>query len=231
MALIDILNDVLAQSSFLERSSFANSSDPDDKQMVAIANRTQIEVREFYPWMLARKVLVIPLVSGQTEYALPADFSEIVPDSAWETDGSRKIDVPVPDTRWYMYKFSTLSDAGTLRARVYGKTLEVQKDFAGTNSITLEYDSTSSIESGTGTPKEKFTEDTDVWLLDEEVLTLGIQANWAVAKMLPQANAWMQNYMDNMGEAVGRTTGGQTIGGPGYWRGIRRPPYTPLWKV
>jgi hypothetical protein len=181
--------------------------------------------------MLARKVLVIPLISGQTEYALPADFSEIVPDSAWETDGSRKIDVPVPDTRWYMYKFSTLSDAGTLRARVYGKTLEVQKDFAGTNSITLEYDSTSSIESGTGTPKEKFTEDTDVWLLDEEVLTLGIQANWAVAKLLPQANAWMQNYMDNMGEAVGRTTGGQTIGGPGYWRGIRRPPYTPLWKV
>ena len=50
MTLVDILNSVLEQSGFLSRNSYAGSSDPDDKQMVAIANRAAYEIMNFYKW-------------------------------------------------------------------------------------------------------------------------------------------------------------------------------------
>ena len=45
-----ILNSVLGESGFLEKTAFAGSSDSDDKQMVAIANRMATSVLEFYNW-------------------------------------------------------------------------------------------------------------------------------------------------------------------------------------
>ena len=50
MTLIEMLNEVLSQSGFIERSVFVQSVDVDDKQMVSIANRVNTEINNYYPW-------------------------------------------------------------------------------------------------------------------------------------------------------------------------------------
>jgi len=261
LALKSILNNVLTQSGFLERDSFTGSSDPDDKQMIAIANRVAYEIFNFYDWSELREVGVINLIEGQNIYDLPSDYQSYVPDSAWETDGSRKVDVPVSEQEWYQYKFSSLTSGGTIRARFYGNTIEVIEPFGGGGfsyeyvtkyPIRSEYDIgiEEALEgewsippalpanvlgsfwdedywSSEGVKKEFFTADSDTWLLDDQLLILGIQAHWQQTKQMPSYMEHMANYMVKMNEAIGRSNAGQTIGG--VRRGIRRDPYTKLW--
>lgn len=222
----DILNNVLAESGFLKRDQFFGSPDPDDIQMGAIANRVAYEIFNFYDWNQIRKSDTILLQVGQELYDLPADYQSFVPDSAWETDGSRKVDVPVSDQEWYQYRYSSLTSGGVIRARFMGDKLFVVEPFAG-GSISFSYVSKYVIKADTGNLQEFFTNDLDTWLLDDQVLTLGIQAHWQQTKMMPTYKEHMGNYMIKMNEAISRANSGSTIGG--IPSPIRKAPYTKLW--
>jgi hypothetical protein len=226
MQIVDMLNNVLAQSGFLKRGQFFNSADVDDVQMTAISNRVALEIGGFYPWGTLRIPFQIDLIEGQEDYDLPAGLKWIVSDSSWETDGSRPVDDHISDQMWYQYKFSSLTSGGTIRARQYGDKLQVQEPFAG-GEISFEYVSEFLVTSTIGTPKPLFTEDSDLWVLDDQLLILGIQAHWMQTKLMPQYMEHMSNYRAKMNEAIGRDAVRNTVGGVGGR--LRRDPYTKLW--
>ena len=229
MDLKDILNNVLEQSGFLSRNSYTGSADPDDKQMVAMANRAAYEIMNYWTWPELRTTGHIAISdSTQIRYVLPSDFQALVPDSAWETDGERRVEWPVPDGRWFMYKFTNWSDGGTIRMRKYGNELEIH-DPDSTTGFQFEYVSKWSIVSSAGERKEFFTEDTDEFLLDDQVLILGIQAHWMQTKMMPQYKEHFANYRSKLNEAIARSFGTKTIGGVGGIGG-RGAPYYPLYR-
>jgi hypothetical protein len=225
-SILEIMNDVLSQSGFLKRPQYFNSSDPDDVQMTAIANRTLLEISEFYAWSPYRIPFEITLNEGQENYALPSDLKWIVGDSSWETDGSRKVDDHISDAEWYQYKFSSLTSGGIIRARVYGNEMQVQEPFNG-GKISFEYISNFAVKDSEGAVKEQFTQDTDTFLLNDQLLTLGIQANWGQTKLMPQYQEWGENYMKKMNAAIGRDGVRNTIGGTPQQ--LRRAPYTKTW--
>ena len=229
MQLKDILNNVLAQSGFLERNSYTASSDPDDKQMVAIANRAAIEIKNYWKWPELRNDFTVNLVSGQTIYSLPADYLDMVPDSAWELNGERPVEFPVPDRRWFMYKFTTWSDGGTIRMRRYGDKLEVY-DANTDTGFRFEYLSSWPVKAADGSRKEFFTNDTDEFLLDDQLLILGTQAHWMQTKLMPQYLEMFSNYNRKISEAIGRAFGGRTIGGSNPALVGNRSPYYPLYR-
>jgi hypothetical protein len=238
MNLRDILNSVLGESGFLTKPAFASSSDQDDKQMIFIANRMAHEMMEWADWSVLKKSFKInpngeaggstPDANGR--YPLPTDFLSLVADSAWETDGSRRVEFPTPPNRWFMYKFSTFSDGGTLRARIYGDAIELHDTPA--DEFEFEYISKYPILDASGASKQYFTLDDDEFLLDDESLIKGIQSKWAKAKMMPQADEWKMDFLMSMNKAKARDTGGRTIGGVSNersWWDSRRP-YYPLYR-
>ena len=228
MNLKQMLNAVLSRSVFLQKDSFANSVDPDDVQMMAIANMVIEEYRDFYPWSVMAQTFNIVLTSD-TVYDLPADYGSLVPDSAWETDGSRKVDLPVPRNRWFMYKYSSLTDAGTVRARLYGDTIEINEPGIA-SEISMEYMTKYVVRDSDGNPKEYFSADSDTIILNDNTMIKGIQGYWAEAKMMPQAQKWLNDFLKEMTKEIGIDNSGQTIGGLG--QGMeRRSPYYPLWRT
>lgn len=230
LTLKEILNDVLSQSGFLERAGFISSTDVDDKQMIAIGNRVAIELRDYFNWTKMRKSFTLTMIEGQSRYKLPSDWLSVIPDSAWETNGNRRVELPVADSRWFMYKFTTFSDGGTLRARFYGDEIEV-RDVEPGETFTLEYMSSSPIKSADGSLHERWQADSDVWTLDDQLIVLGVQAHWAQTKVFPQAQTWMMNYLQKRNEAVARDTGARTVGGPtGPDRDAYGSPYYPLYQ-
>ena len=246
MNLKEILNNVLAESSFLEKPSFASSADVDDKQMVAIASRMAYKIFNFYNWSAMRKTWVLEMTEDpdanndgtpddpvpNTVYDLPSDWQTLVPDSVWETDGSRRVELPVPENRWFLYKHTVFSDGGTMRARLYGKTIEIHDPEPG-ESMTMEYITNTPITASDGTPKQRFTADDDEFILDPEMLITGVQWKWAHAKMMPQVAEWRQDHMTAVNGAIGRDAGGRTIGGQSAnsdWM-RNRGPYYPLYQV
>jgi len=229
MQLSDMINQVLLQSGFLERGSFTGSSDPDDKQMVAISNRVAYEIMNYWKWPELRASFEVNLNEGQDRYQLPADYQDLLPNSAWETDSNKPVEFPVPDDRWFMYKFTTWSDGGLARVRKYGNEIEVH-DAESHNSFQFEYVSKWPIEDAQGARKERFTEDTDTFLLDDQLFILGLQAHWQQAKLMPSYMEHFGNYMRKMAEAIGRGNAGKTIGGIGERGFGRGAPYYPLYR-
>jgi hypothetical protein len=236
MNLKDMLNQMLGEAGFLEKAAFAGSTDPDDKQMVAIANRVAQSTLEFYNWSSLIKNYTIKIVAdpsdpdqAQIAYPLPADFSNMVADSAWEVDGSRRVDLPTPQGRWYMYKFSAWSDGGTIRARIMYPNIEIYSPQIG-DEFQFAYESKYPVISVDGTPKQYFTQDDDSFALEDELLIKGTLAKWGQTKMMPQAGEWKMEYMQDMNSAIGRDAGGRTVGGANREsRYDCRSPYTPLY--
>lgn len=233
MTLRDMLNEVLSQSGFHKKAAFTSSSDPDDAQMVSIANRVAVEILGFYNWSPLRQTTTITMTETggvpDNRYNLPANFYSFVPDSVWELEGNRQVELPVPEGRWFMYKYTAFSDGGRIRARLYGNQIEVHDPKVG-EDFQLEYIVSQPITDSGGTPQATFINDTDLWLLDDQLLTLGIQAHWAQTKLLPQYEQWYANYLAKMNQEIGRDAGGRTIGGPFPSWSNRRDPYYPLWR-
>lgn len=229
MNLKEILNEVLSQSSFLKRDSFAGSVDPDDQQMVSIANATADNIRTFYPWMKLRTSLDIEFQEGQYRYALPNDFDGFVPNSVWEANGSKPVDIPLSDRQWYKFKFSSAGSGGMIRARLYDNAIEIAELNPG-QTISLEYISKWIIQSSASEGKERFTSDTDTFRLDDQMLILGIKADWADTKEFAQADKWKGQFWNKLTREIGKTTGSSTIGGypKSYGNGS---PYYPLYRT
>ena len=228
MDFLQMMNAVLGQTGFLKRTSVADSGDPDDVQLVEIANEVAEEILEFYDWSSLVDTFTVNIVPGQSRYPLPDDYGSLVADSAWESDGSRKVDMPVPRNRWFMYKFSSLTDAGTIRARLYGDEIELHDPSSGT-AFDLEYIKNTAITDPADVPKARFSKDSDKFLLSDKLLIRGVKARWAATKMMPQAQKWEEEFMDDMRYHVGKDNSGQTIGGTGP-RIDRRSPYYPLYR-
>jgi hypothetical protein len=171
------------------------------------------------------------MVAGQTLYNLPNEFKQYVPNSGWQDLGSRQIELPVPDGRWYMYQNSAFSDGGTYRCRLRGKQLEIYEPDPG-QKIKFYYIVDYVVQDDVGTAKARFDKDSDTFILDDQTLVLGIQGHWAQTKLLPQYQEWMVNYRQKLNESIGRAAGGRTIGGfRSSSQHTDRRPYYPLWRA
>jgi hypothetical protein len=231
MNLKDMLNDVLQQSGFLARDSFTSSLDIDSQQMVAIANRVANEIMNFYPWGGLRKkgaFVMIETIPGivDTDYPLPSDFQTISGDSMWEHEGSGPVDFPVDNAAWHGVTFSGRGNGGTYRARRFGDVIRFIDPSVG-DQIDYEYTTKYPVLREDDVPKERFTLDTDKFLLGDSLLILGVQAHWAQTKLLPQYEEWFKNYSAKVNEAIGRDAGSKTIGG--VQRAMSQAPYTNLY--
>lgn len=228
MTLKEILNEVLSGSGFLKREAFVNSTDVDDLQMVSVANLVAEEIRDVFAWMALRKTDSVTLVDGQTTYDLPDDFYYMVPDSPWQ-DGNRAADFLPSDSTYYALKYSSLSGAGTVEARISGGSLIVPQPIADA-VVYFEYVSMNPISSNDGTSfKENFTADDDLFLLDQRLFKLGIRAQWAENKDMPQADKWYAKYQRATAESIGHRTGGKIVGGS--VKLVNPSPYYPLYRT
>ena len=228
MNLLQMLNQVLSQSAHIKKNAFATSNDVDDIQMMSIANRVQQEICNIYDWPELRREATITIIGGQRRYQLPDDYRSLVPDSMYKRGSNRRIEIHTPDRRWYEYKYRSGSSGPGSHARFYGNDIEFE-GIEDSDVVNFEYVSKWAVIDDTGAVKELFTNDSDTWSMEDQLLILGIQAHWAQTKVLPQEGQWMNNYQRKLNEAIGRRTGGRTIGGRQI-RGRDRSPYTPLYK-
>jgi hypothetical protein len=203
LTLKQILNEVLSQSAFLKQDAFTSASDPDTVQMVSFANKTVNEIVEYISWNMLRKSLEITMVEGQLEYDLPDDFNRYWSESIWKGYGARNVMLPTPERLWSWLKAGNPGNGFRYYAKIIGGKLEFITVSAG-DVIQLDYSSNHAVIDSQGTTKERFDNDTDKFLLDDNTLIYGTQAFWKVEKEMPSAVADMQNFRDSIKSDAGR---------------------------
>lgn len=228
MNLKEILNLVLTQSGFHERPQFVTSGDPDDKQMVSLANMVNREIVDFFPWPQLRRVDRITMRPGIERYAMPAGFRRYIADSAWPESGAWEVLMPTTDQEWsFLQSREDRRGRPQIRARLEGDQLVIDKPRPN-EVIRLEYiDGRAVNANSTNTPREMFEEDDDTWGLSDRVLILGIKGHWMLQKEFPTAQAAMAIYRQALREEIGRVSGSRTVSfNAPRWTGA---PYSDLW--
>lgn len=127
-------------------------------------------------------------VFGQSDYALPADFQRPVDNTMWDRSRFWSMRGPLSPQQWQLYKSSVIGRASIQRRFRFRRT-NGQMVFSidpvptdNNSALVFEYVSNAWCESITGTPQNQWEADTDIGILDEDLLMLGTR--WRVYRRL-----------------------------------------------
>ena len=225
MNLREILIAVMGESGFLVPDSFFGSTSPDDIQMCYLANRASSDLREQgYQKLIKRGAITL---TSATSYALPSDYLEIVPNTSMIEGRIDAMDLPTDPSTWaYLQSVSSTSDY-TVHARIINGEFAVFAPTVG-EVVAFEYISNSPILDTAGvTYKQRFTADTDDWLLDDDFLILEIKWRYKKEKGIADWQTDMQEAAQYRNSVMARDKSGKTIGSVRNTLGGE--PYTNLW--
>jgi len=178
-------------------------------QVKAIANQSVLALRDYDLQKQVREYS-FTLTSESATYALPADFLSIVPDTMWVQNSLWRVDFPTDPTVWAYLKASAGPPGIFVRCRLingFFEFYEPQDDLL----VGYEYYSNATIQDGTtGTPKEYFTQDSDVWLLDDALIIADIKWRYKAEKGLDYQSDY-KLYQDRLNAFLGTQGGAKTI--------------------
>jgi hypothetical protein len=239
--LLDQVND---EAGFEKPTSYVGSDDPNIAQLVAIANRSAINLRDMRLQKLVR-VATIPLTGGQPvtysdmvqSYPLPADFAALVPDTTYQIGRIDQADFPTTPELWN-YMISRSGPAGLrVRCRIENNRLFVFSPEEG-ETIQFEYfsryviqgpsTSTDPISSTASVNRDQFLTDNDVWLLDDPLFELDVLWRYKRAKGIGDWESDRQDFTRYATDLKGTDAGARTIS----WAPCDpypNQPYTHLW--
>jgi hypothetical protein len=156
---------------------------------------------------------------GASSYALPADYVEMVDDTAWNRPGILPLVPVTPQGEQYL-KARVSSSTINTPYRIQGNRLTFPLVPADGLTFTGLYVSRYWIQtaaSGTGPDADHITLGTDYVLFDPDLVVLGLKLEWETLKGF-DTTVSVRKYRDRLEWAMGAVAGGQTLSlnGGGY---------------
>lgn len=151
---------------------------------------------------------------GQIAYSLPSDFKFFLSATQWDRNFRWQMLGPLSAQEWQTI-VSGISPVGPrLRFRVMGNPLQMwiqpTPGQSQTDTIAFEYISSAWCQSAGGTLQTAWTLDTDTYLWDEDLLTLGIIWRFKRAKGLDYAEE-RRMYDDRVSAQMARSGGNRSL--------------------
>lgn len=177
MTLLTIIQAVADEVGLPRPAIVVGSTDGAVQKMQRAANKAGSDISTRAPWQALRKEVAFTAAAGETQAGvIPSDFGNLVPETMWDRTNRRMIAGAVPPIQWQSLK-ATLPTGGfdrwfTLR----GTSIMIYPGMAGGEACAFEYVSRNWCASSGGTPQSAWAADTDVAVLDEELITLGTVA-------------------------------------------------------
>lgn len=202
--LLSIIQDACKELGLPSPSAVAASTDETVITLLAMANREGRAIARDHDWTVLTKPATITTIASTAEYALEDDYSRLLRQTEWDNTGLRPMVGPVNEQEWRALKVSAVgSGVVGRRFRIArgstGITRKVWIDPTPTSVDTLTYQYTSKYwcANAAGTPKEGWTVDTDVPIVDPDgdLHRLGIQVRFRRSKGLDFASE-ADEYLD-----------------------------------
>lgn len=185
-SLLELVTDVVDDIGLPRITSVIGNTDPMARAMLRAANREGVELAGRHPWRKLKFDKTFTSVAAliQTS-AVPADYDRIVQDTFWNRTQTRQVEGPLSEQEYaeilgrgttYFHQAHVMrgSDIVFVNIPTAGETMAyayVSKYWVGV--------------SGSTTPtKEKFSDDSDIPFLDDELMRLGMVWRYKKSKGL-----------------------------------------------
>lgn len=147
-------------------------------QIVSVDSSTQVTMN-----LPATADGTFTLTFGQVNYPLPSDWSKQIPQTEWDRSNRWPLLGPNSPQDWQSFKSGIVYAGPRLRFRIQGSTLAINPPPSTNLNLAFEYISKSWVLAADGvTYKSKFTADTDTFIFDDSLMTIGLKLRWLQSK-------------------------------------------------
>jgi hypothetical protein len=211
MSLLTLVQNVADRVGLSRPSAVVSTSDPNARQLLALAQQEGIELAKRHSWqkLTKEKTFTSTAAAAQTG-AIPSDFDRIIDGTMYNRTAKRHLEGPLNAQEW---QFAQAVTATTIieAFRIRGNDILITPTPTGTSTTyAYEYVSTQWCESSGGTDQSAWAADTDVGILSEELMTLGTTWRWLKIKGLAYDESF-RTYEMQVAQAIARDGGKPTL--------------------
>lgn len=184
--LLRMLRNVADDLTVERQATVIDSTDNTARLLLVQANREGRFLIRRHNWTSLVRPHTFVTVIGTAEYPLPSDYRRLLSQTEWDRTNKRPLSGPVDVVDWEVLKSSGLgsgligyrfrivrSSSTTSRMVVVDPTPTVANE-----TLAFEYISDCFCASSGGTPQNEWLADTDVAILDPDIMELGIQVRY-----------------------------------------------------
>lgn len=212
--LLQMMQDVCNEVGIPQPSVVVSSPDQQVRQLLALANREGREqVSAPGGWPQFRGQQTITMVNGQAAYDFPTDFDNYIPDTIWNRDQRWVVRGPLSPQEWQTLKSGYINVFPYQRYRVMDGQIyfdPTPSSAAAGQIVTIEYQGKSFCKSATGTPQTQWLDDTDTFMLPDDILVLGVKWRFLAAKRMDYSEE-KEAYIKAMDREMSRAYVGRTM--------------------
>ena len=186
MSLLTISQDACALLGLSVPTAVASSTDETYSQLVYFAQFEGDEINRAYKWRKQKVQASFTGDASTTVWALPTDFERFTTEQRRQSSVLLGLQGPVSDDEFldaYVRGFNPTIPYW----RVFGDNIETVPAVKSGQVVMFEYISTYWITDSGGTAKARFTADSDLSLIPDRLITLGVVWRWKRAKGLDYA--------------------------------------------
>lgn len=218
MTLLAIIQQAAPLVGITAPTSVVGSTDLQVQQLLELAQQEADELARRHDWqILVRETEFTASGDIAQPGALQCDYERM---AAGQTFWNRSRRVPVPGPllpdEWAAIR-AMVATGPDANYRIAGGQIEFYPPAANGEEIAYEYLSKNWCKSATGTPQDDWLADTDVAVIPERLIKLGLVWRWKQAKGFDYAEA-MSTYEREVERATGRDRGMRTINTTRWWR-------------
>ena len=200
-----------------------SSGDDTIRVMRALATQEGRELARRVAWQnLTKEHSFTTFAMEAQPGAIPADFDRFINETAWNYTQNRSLIGPVDPQQWQQLKASLVGPPW-LHFRQRGNAFLIIPNPPAGENIRFEYVSRFWVDTSDNVNADAWKKDTNVALIDEELITLGIIWRWLKRNRLPY-NDELQEYQVQVNQAIGRDGGKRTVSMGGQYDPAPRVP-------
>jgi hypothetical protein len=197
MTVLSIIQDVAKGTGVIDPpTAIISSTDPAVEKFLRLSNKVGKRLMKVFAWQILRKEQTFTSVATEEQTSiLPSDFDRIVKETFWDRTTPVKITGPASPSEWQGLKARSYSDTSYPKFAYRGDGLLVIPTLAAGKSLAFEYVSKNWCQDSGSTGQTAWAADTDTGILDEELLTLGLEYVYLEGEGLP-SNVAAQDFQD-----------------------------------
>jgi hypothetical protein len=184
MTLLTIAKAVADEVGVARPSSVISNPQPHVQKILRACDKVGTQLMKKVAWQILQKEQTFTSVATEVQTGiLPSDFDRIVPETFWNRTDYLLISEAQTPVEWQGLKASNY--AGQPKYRLRGGYLYILPTMSAGKSLAFEYVSENWCASSGGTGQSAWAADTDVGVLDEELLTRAATLVYLTTELLP----------------------------------------------
>lgn len=200
MSLLSIVQDAARRLGLTPPSSVINSPDENAKILLGMAQEEGKSLYDRHTWQAIQTEYTFPTADTVASYTLPGDFDALIKDTVFNRTRRRRMVGDLSPSQWQETQASlvTMVDPAF---RIRGNRFLISPTPTSVETVAYEYVSKYWCQSDGGAGQSEWAADTDIGLLDEELMKLGVVWRFKAKKGLDYAED-MNSYEIKVNKAI-----------------------------